>query len=332
MRVALAGFSQGYYAVTYTRYLATLKKAEIVGVCDFGASEEYVRSCAFVSADRFSEELGVPLVHTLEELIALQPEAVLLCCETVCHTKNAKILLENGIGVFVSKPLCFSSKQSDELLPAVKENSVLLCGQPLRYESGIREAAERIRSGEIGTVYSVRIRLYHEAMIHQEWERDPERSGGPLGTYGVYLFDLAWMFSGVPVRRLYALSDNRATPQIRDADTVSILAAGDKVHFKLELFSAVDQKMPFIHMEAVGTRGMLETRYDNASSAVRLPEGVRMGEFRTSDMAKGEMDHFIACMEGAAKPECGIDRMRYVTRCIEAVRRSCTSGREEMIV
>ena len=52
LKIALAGFSQGYYAVQYTRYLSKLKEIDIIGICDMGMEETYVRECAFLSADR----------------------------------------------------------------------------------------------------------------------------------------------------------------------------------------------------------------------------------------------------------------------------------------
>jgi len=331
MRIALVGFSQGYYAVSYLRYLEQRKGIEIAAVCDLNASKEYIRSCAFVDAAAFAEEMGAPLVHSLEEVIRYRPNAALLCCETNSHTRLAAELLAAGIHVFVSKPLCFASCQADALAGAMPTGAILLCGQPLRYETGIREAMARIRGGEIGTVYAVRIRICHAAMIRQAWERDEACSGGPLGTYGVYLFDLAREFGDVPVEMLYALEQNAATPEIRAADTVSILARGGSVHFQLELFSAVDLQLPFIHAEVFGKKGVLETQYDNAATLVRGADGLKSGEFRTSDMTRGEMEHFLACLRREAAPECSVERMRYITRCIEAVQRSILSGEVERI-
>ena len=331
MRIGLVGFSQGYYAVSYLRYLHQRKGIEIVAVCDLNASPDYVWSCAFVDAAAFANEMDAPLMHSLEEVIRCRPDAVLLCCETYCHTRLTAELLAAGIHVFVSKPLCFSSRQADALAAALPADAIVLCGQPLRYEIGIREAISRIRGGEIGQVYSVRIRLCHAAMIHQAWEREEAYSGGPLGTYGIYLFDLARELGGVPVEVLYALGKNAATPEIEAADTVSILGSGGGILFQLELLSAVNLQFPFIHVEAVGTKGVLETRYDNAATLVRSTEGLKAGDFRTSDMTKGEMEHFLACLRREAMPECDVACMRYVTRCIEAVKKSMASGGPERI-
>lgn len=323
MRIALAGFSQGYYAVEYTRYLSTLKGVEICAVCDLGQSHEYIDSCAFVQASAFAQEVGAPLVHTVEETIALSPDAVLICAETVDHTHLALRFLQAGAHVFVSKPLCFLSSQADALAEQMPAGRVLLCGHPLRHENGVQEIIRRLP--EIGRIYAVRIRLCHAAMIHQEWERDSLRSGGPLGTYGVYLFDLAQAFSGKKIDTLFASGMNAVTPQIDDFDTVRILASGQGVSFSLELFSAVDTPMPFLQAEIVGEAGMLQTCYDNAATVAAFPSHRRSGELRTSDMTRGEMEHFLRCIRGQCAPACSVSTMQYVTRCIEAVRQSMQS-------
>lgn len=324
MRIALAGFSQGYYAVEYTRYLSTLKGIEICAVCDLDQSEEYIDSCAFVHAPSFAQEVGAPLVHTVEKTIALAPDAVLVCAETADHTKLALRFMNAGAHVFVSKPLCFLSGQADALAVQAPQDRILLCGQPLRHETGVQELISRLP--EIGRIYAVRIRLCHAAMIHQAWERDSARSGGPLGTYGVYLFDLAQALSGVHIHTLFASGMNAVTPQIEDFDTVRILASGGCVSFSLELFSAVNAPMPFLQAEIVGEKGMLETHYDNSAVVASFPSHQSKGSLRTSDMTRGEMDHFLQCIRGAEAPACGIAAMQYVTRCIEAVRESIGSG------
>ena len=319
MRIVLIGFSQGYYAVEYTRYLSRLKGIDIPVVCDLGENSEYVRSCAFVDAAAFADDVGARLVHTMDEALSCQPDAVLICCETMQHTKLAQQALKVGAYVFVSKPLCFSSDQADALAMYPGSNRIL-CGQPLRHEEGIRELIDRIH--EIGKPYSVRIRLCHAAMVDQVWERDSSKSGGPLGTYGVYLFDLARILGGEMIDTLYALGLNTSTPQIQDVDTVKILAKGNRVQFVLELFSAVQTPMPFFQAEVTGDCGMLVTHYDNAVTVAHFPDSQRAGALRTSNMAHGEMDHFLDCINGKSSPACSVKNMQYITRCIEATRTS----------
>lgn len=326
IRVALAGFSQGYYATAYMRYLARLKAVCPVAVCDCGANDAYVMECAFVTAGAFARELGVPLLHDYSRLLEQRPDAVLICSETADHAAMARVALEKGIHVFVSKPLSFSSRDT-ALLRGVAERAVLLCGNPLKYEQGMEEMRARLAAGEIGRVYSLRVMINHLAMTKQAWERDEARSGGPLGTYGVYLFDLARWLTAQPLCRLYALADNYCTPEIACPDTVKVLGTGTKgTQFTLELYSAIRHEYPFVQVEAVGEKGTLVTRYDNYATLAQTSAGAALGALRASDMGAGEMDHFLACIQGRAVQRCGLADMDYAARCIEAARRSIRSG------
>lgn len=320
LKIALAGFSQGYYAVQYMRYLSRLKGIEVIGVCDLGMSEDYVRECAFVSAEDFAEELGCPLYHRYEEILAEKPDALLICSETKDHVKMAEMAVSLGIHTFVSKPLCFSYSQLGGLCGTKRADTCLLCGNPLKYEQGITEFRRRIRSGEIGKVYSIRMMLNHRAMTAQEWERDPAKSGGPLGTYGVYLFDLARWLTGEAICELAAFGDNFATPEIEAADTVKILGLQtDGSQCSLELYSGIQHEFPFVRIEAVGEKGTLVSNYDNYVFIEQTDKGAKLGCLRNSDMTAGEMEHFLDCILNDTEERCGLMDMIYVARCIDAV-------------
>lgn len=326
IRIALAGFGQGYYATTYTRYLARLKEVEIIGICDLGETDDYVRECAFTTAGEFAREVRAPVVHSFQELLERKPDGVLICCETAEHTALAKEALEKNVHVFVSKPLCFSSRDT-EGLEGSGQRKTLLCGNPLKYEKGMEEMHTRLHAGEIGEIYSLRIMINHRAMTKQVWERDPERSGGPLGTYGVYLFDLAQWLTGERLRKVYALADNFGTPEISEPDTVKVLGQGEqRAQFSLELYSGIAHEYPFVQAEAVGTKGTLVTRYDNYATVAQTQAGAAFGTLRSSDMGAGEMEHFLACIRGKATERCGLREADYVARCVEAVRGSIASN------
>jgi len=327
IRISLAGFSQGYYAVNYMRYLSRLKDIEIAGICDMGKDEKYVMECAFISAKDFAGELNTALYHSYEELLEKKPDAVLICSETKEHGIMAEMALKKGIHVFVSKPLGFAYEHIKNLKSVLRKDLCLLCGNPLKYEQGIVELHDLIKNGEIGVVYSIRIMLNHLAMTRQEWERDKSLSGGPLGTYGVYLFDLARWLTGKSIGRLVATGGNYATPQIEDYDTVKILGLHeDNTQCLLELYSGIKHDYPFIQVEAIGEKGTLITKYDNYTLVGQSEKGVRFGALRNTDMTAGEMDHFLDCIKNRKPERCSYYDMVYVVKCIEAARESMRQG------
>lgn len=327
IRVGLAGFSQGYYATEYMSYLERFKEISVAAVCDCGESEEYVKECALTTAQAFSEKMKAPLVHDYEEFLQCELDAVLICSETADHVRMAKAALERGLHVFISKPLCFSPDDA-ALLGRTPHNKVLLCGNPLKYEQSVEEMHARLAAGEIGPVHSLRITVSHPAMTAQAWERDPARSGGPFGTYAVYLFDLARWLTGQRLVWLCALGENFATPEIPGPDTIKIIGrCSGGTHVVLELFSSIRHEYPFVEMEAVGEQGTLITRNRNYSTVFQTQAGAVPGTLRTSNMTVGEMEHFLACIRGQDVPRCSLSDMAYTVRCLDAAQKSMASGR-----
>lgn len=327
MKIALAGFSQGYYAVRYLRYLSRLKGIKISGICDCGETDAYVLQCAFITAGAFAQELGTTLFHDYTALLETKPDAVLICSETCRHAEMAAASLARNIHTFVSKPLCLSSEDISRLQKTKPSGVVLLCGNPLKYEIALEELKTRLEQGEIGEVYSIRIMVNHMAMTSQEWECDPDRSGGPLGTYGVYLFDIARWLTGQPVSGLYAMGHNYVTPEIDVPDTVKVLAKlKNGGQCCLELYAGIRHEYPFLQVEAMGTSGTLVTDYGNYAWIRQTMDGCRLGPLRTSDMGGAEMEHFLACIRDGVPERCSLDDMDYVVRCIDATRTGMISG------
>jgi predicted dehydrogenase len=319
INIALAGFSQGYYAINYTRYLSKLKNINIIAVCDFGRSDTYVKECAFITADDFAKELNSPLIHSYQDLLRMKPDAVLICEETHLHSKLAKEAILAGSHVFVSKPLCFSKDDILTLRGVNASGKKILCGNPLKYDQGIDEIKGKIASGIIGELYSFRIMINHLAMVNQEWERDTSKSGGPFGTYSVYLFDLAKWLTNEKIVELYGFADNFSTPLINSPDTFKIIGKGEKgSQFTFELFSAIISKYPFIVIEAIGKLGTIISKYDNYSSVTQTTSMASLGELRLSCLGTLEIDHFLSCIIDDESEKCSYEDMTYVVDCIEA--------------
>ena len=329
LKIGLIGFSQGYYAVNYLRYLNRLKDIEITGICDCGRNDEYVRECAFISAEDFAGEIGAPLFHNVDELLDKHPDAVLICSETCEHVKMAKNAISRGIHTFVSKPLSFDPQEIATLLTMAHGDVRLLCGNPLKYENGIEEVRQRLERNDIGRIYSVHLMINHAAMTGQAWERDPARSGGPLGTYGIYLCDLIRWITGREFSTIYAIGGNFGTPMIEAADTVKVAARlTDGTLCSMELFSAVRHNYPFVQMEVVAAGGTLITRYDNYMTASQTENGCILGALRNNDMGAAEMEHFLDCVRYGSSERCSVQDMLEVAKVIKAVSQSLESGKE----
>jgi len=332
LRVGLAGLSQGYYAVTYMRYLTAQPDITCAGICDLGADNAYVRECAFTTAGAFANELNAPQFTSFSQLLDIKPDAVLICNETHQHVELAAQALSKGIHTFVSKPLSFNPSDFN-VLKAVANKAILLCGNPLRYQPDIVKLEKDVRSGKVGKLYAIRASVCHQAMIHQEWERDAARSGGNLGTYAPYLFDLAKWITGERITTLYAQGDNFNTPQNSSADTIHIAGRLEKDGVcAIALYCGIQQSHPFFEAEVVGSSGWLKAVYeDNEASSSGSEDTTDLGTIAKGNPGAEEMDHFLDCVRSGATPICSIAEMEYTAACVEAVQNSMTTGQSQTV-
>jgi len=297
-----------------------------VGICDLNCSDEYAMECASITPSKFSEELGVPLVHTLEDFLLLGPDGVIIANETIEHCTVVTWMIQKNIHVFTAKPLTFNLSQAIKIKKMARKTT-LLCGNPLKYEQGLVEVKELLEQKKLGDLISLRILINHQAMLRSGWERDPDKSGGPLGTYGIYLIDLTKWFARSNIKTVFAIGDNYCYPQIGTHDTVSAVAKlQNNVLCSLQLLSTIEHEYPFVRVEAVGKEGTLTTHYDNYSYLFSSTESVKLGALRCSDMGRAEMNHFVDCIRGKSVERCNIEDMIHVAMGIEAIAKSIETG------
>lgn len=320
LRYGLIGLSQGFYATTYTESLLQNPAVEVLVCCDLGTAPDYQQECAGITAEEFCRKHSIELTHNIDDFFKYDLDMVMVATEVHQHTEYALAALEAGCHVFVSKPLSFKSEDVKRVITASQKYGRIAIGsQPLRYEEGMREIKDQLVAGRIGRLTNIRLLLNHQAMIEQEWERNPEKSGGPLGTFGLYLFDLIRWFSRQEFKKIYASGDNFVFPQIRSNDTIQIngvLSKGTLVN--LNLITTIKWDFPFVLLDITGNRGVLRSNYDNYRSLLQGEEGSKLGAIRYSPMGRDEIYHFVNCCLGRERPEFTLEDMLQATYYIEA--------------
>lgn len=332
MRFGLIGFSQGFYATTYTRHLAKLKGVEVVVCCDLGKPPEYVAECAGVTAEAFAAEIGCALVSDPDSFFAYGLDAVMIASEVWEHAAHTELALTHGCHTFVGKPLSFKPDEVERVI--VKSRAagrLVLPGNPLRYEGAVRQMAERVRAGDIGKPINVRVLINHEAMLRPQWETNPHKSGGPLGTFGIYLIDMARWLTGHEFTSLYATGGQFVYDEIGTWDTVQAMgttSAGALV--QLNLVTTVTWDYPFVMAEVIGTKGTVHTDHFRYAYVLQNPQ-TQLGPIRYDAMGQKEIEHFIACCRGEKQPLMTLEDMLEAAAGIQAIETSLRTGQVQYV-
>jgi predicted dehydrogenase len=116
------------------------------------------------------------------------------------HLTSARLCLEAGKAVLVEKPLTVSAAETEELLALAGERGLFVMEALWsRTNPLLRQAAEIVRAGELGTVRHVSA-SFGFAFRGEESHRllDPEQAGGAILDLGVYPVHAVNLFLGEP--------------------------------------------------------------------------------------------------------------------------------------
>jgi predicted dehydrogenase len=171
------------------------------------ASQDVLLACCDIdtaAAEQLARDHGCAVCATPEELLALEPEVVVVATVHDQLAALAEQALAGGAHVLVEKPAGVSTAQVDRLLECQRAAGRLVkVGFNHRFHPAIARAAEEVHSGRCGELLHLRARYGHGGRpgYDREWRADPVRSGGgDLIDQGVHLLDLSnWLAGPLPL-------------------------------------------------------------------------------------------------------------------------------------
>ena len=140
------------------------------------------------------------LVGTLDDLVDLEVDGVVIATPSAMHAEQSIRALERGAAVFCQKPLGRTAAEVRAVVDAARAADRLL-GVDLsyRFTEGMRRVRDLVRSGELGRVYAVDLVFHNAYGPDKPWFYDPALSGGGcVMDLGVHLVDLAALDAGLP--------------------------------------------------------------------------------------------------------------------------------------
>ncbi|MBB4021209.1 putative dehydrogenase [Confluentimicrobium naphthalenivorans] len=145
-----------------------------------------------------SDTLAATATRTdsLEEILALQPDGVVIATPSALHAQQAIQALEAGASVFCQKPLGRNAGETAAVVAAARAADRLLAtDMSYRHTAAVRAIAAEIASGGMGEICAVDLTFHNAYGPDKPWFRNRALSGGGcLIDLGVHLVDLAlWL-------------------------------------------------------------------------------------------------------------------------------------------
>lgn len=178
LRAGVLGLGQ--MGRNHVRVLRAMEGVELVVVGDKAGDP-----CSLVS--------GVPIVSSAEELIAHNLDICVIAIPTVSHAEAGLLMAAAGVHTMIEKPLASDLASADRLIEAFGSAGVLACvGHIERYNPAIRAMQERIRHGELGSLFQISTRRQGPFVTRVD-------DVGVVQDLGTHDLDLTMWLAGEPI-------------------------------------------------------------------------------------------------------------------------------------
>ncbi len=164
---------------------------QVAAICD--PSAECVADAAALAPD-------ARVVASLEDMLALGLDGVVIATPSALHAEQAIAALRSDAAVFCQKPLGRSAAEAQAVIDAARSaNRLLGVDLSYRHTAAMTAIADLIRAGTLGDIFAVDLTFHNAYGPGKPWFFDPAQSGGGcVIDLGVHLVDLALWTLGFP--------------------------------------------------------------------------------------------------------------------------------------
>ena len=303
----------GWFASTLTAAAATTGRGRVASC--FARSPK--------RRDDFAQRHGCAAADSVDALLG-DPEitGVLIATPHSTHEELVVAAAQAGKHVFVEKPLTLTRAAAERAIAATEDAGVTLqVGHNRRRQAANRHIAAMIEHDELGRV--LQVDAVHTSPIGHDpslpgWRADPDECpAGGMSALGVHMVDTFHYFLG-PATRVMAMSTRRGEASGLDRATTVLIeyAAGPLATLSTSCYATVVTSLSVhgedaaVWNEADGARLLLQARGEKA----RRDLGVEV-----VDTIADEIDEFISCIRGEARPETGAAEGREVAAVLDAI-------------
>lgn len=172
-------------------------------------------------ARALQEQYGGVVCSSIEELLAMDIDAVSVCVANVAHADISIQALNAGKHVLCEKPMAVNIEQCEAMIEAADRNHKnLMIGHNQRFSAAHKKAHDMIANGTIGRVLSFETKFGHGGPefwtgSKNTWFFDKKKAAfGAMADLGIHKTDLVHYVIGEPITEVYAVTEtlDKKTP------------------------------------------------------------------------------------------------------------------------
>lgn len=277
-----------------------------------------------------------PVITTMDDALALKPDAVIIANPTKLHIRTAIPAAEAGCSILMEKPISDSFSGIDDLKKALQTGGGrFLTGFHFRFNPGLRQVQKWLQENKIGKVVSANVCWGEYLPDWHPWEdyrqsyaARADLGGGVVNTLCHPLDYLRWLL-GEGIALNATISNQGLGLDVEDtADIMVQFASGAQVHVHLDYIQRPGEHT----LKLVGTEGTIT--WDNATTIARcFSPALKTWEevqpptgFVRNTMFMDEMSHFINVARRDAYPICTLDDGIAALEMTQAIFKSARTG------
>ncbi|MDD2430628.1 MAG: Gfo/Idh/MocA family oxidoreductase [Firmicutes bacterium] len=196
MKVGMISFAH-VHAGAYASALNGIPHVEFAGIYD----EDEARGA------EAAEKYGVAHFKSLDEMLASDIEAVVICSTNADHCHYTVKAAEAKKHVLVEKPIATTIEDAKQMIEACKKHNVKLqIAFPVRYMPAMVEAKRIVQSGQLGRILA--IKGTNNGSMPGGWFVEKDKSGGgAVMDHTVHVVDIIRWMLGLEFEEIYAEYD-----------------------------------------------------------------------------------------------------------------------------
>lgn len=308
INVAVIGF--GFMGITHALNIQRNKKLSLRAIItrNVGGIEaklnEQIGNFSSGSIDKAL--LEVPVYASLRECLKYEKlDAVHICVHTNLHYEIAREAIENGLHVFLEKPLCLRMEEGKLLVRFAEQQRLkLMVGHVVRFMPAYRKLKEWIDSKELGALKFISLTRFTGLPSWGQWKEKQENfgsSGGALFDLVIHDIDFLNYALGVPAKIKAVCYPGSLSMH----DYVSAYWYYGDVDAKIEGGNTFHSNFPF--------QAGYMARFENASVVytslngefIQVCTNEKVALVPAGDPNQGfydEIDYFASCIENNSEP------------------------------
>ncbi len=188
MRIALIGV--GRIGAMHARLLVSTPGVDLI-----------VADADPVRASEVARDVGAETAQSIEAALEAA-DATVIAAATSAHAELIRASIARRLPTFCEKPLSGDLEDTIALAAEIERSGVpFQLGFQRRFDLGYREARRKVESGELGTLYAIRLAGHDPAPPHESYI---PLSGGLFRDFSIHDFDILRWLTGAEVEEVYA--------------------------------------------------------------------------------------------------------------------------------